>query len=277
MLEEKSRVFQKLKSRDVLIATNSRTWSLSLWGWKVHRLLSCLVLTKLDRIASFGPWITSGPIKLREDDSITHVPFEREVLLKAIRRFTSRRLESKLTSVKAKTILLQKLLSAKMNRNVRFYISCPQSLMVQTELCAHSHYCGLKAIFSSWVSRKIGIRHQKAQVGALVLLIWDDNGEKNFLLPTRNDMAALQILKQLKKEKTSLLEHLECLHIDQNRFSAKPVPRKTFIPKRKQLTFNWGCMMLIIEKEMGTKRDNIHRYMSILLLGSHQNSFIPRS
>ena len=99
-LKMKSRVYQEIKS-DVLFAKSSRAWSLDLGSLVDYQLPSCVVLNKLDAIASFGPWFTSGHIETGGDDSITHGPVGNKNMLIATRGCASRRLESLITSVKS--------------------------------------------------------------------------------------------------------------------------------------------------------------------------------
>ena len=97
----KGKMFQQLESGDASFSSSSKAWSFA-----VDSLAECVVpnslcLTKIDGIASFGPWFTAGHIETGGDDSITHVPIGRKFMLIAERGLVSRVLEGGMNSIDA--------------------------------------------------------------------------------------------------------------------------------------------------------------------------------
>ena len=75
-----------------------------------------LELTKIDGICSIGIWFTAGHVETGGDDSITHVPVGKKLMVIAKRGKASRRVESLLTSAKAVVQFLSKPLLLSGNR-----------------------------------------------------------------------------------------------------------------------------------------------------------------
>ena len=90
-----------------------------------------LVLTKFDGIMSFGHGFTGGHIETRGDDSITHVPVGKKIMLIATRGRASRHLEALVKLSKSRIDLLSKPPAPQWKKPVKLYISDPTSLLIQ--------------------------------------------------------------------------------------------------------------------------------------------------
>ena len=98
---ESHRVYTKISSGDREFTSQSSAWSFSVDGLVDYEIPSGLHLTKLDAIASFGLWYTGGHVETGGDDSITHVPVGKKLMIIAERGYLSRLLEKRLQSTKA--------------------------------------------------------------------------------------------------------------------------------------------------------------------------------
>ena len=131
------RVYAKISSGDIEFTSQSSAWSLSIDGLVDCKIPSGLQLTKLDAIASFCLWYTGGHVETGGDDSITHVPVGKKLMIIAERGYHSRLLEKLLQSTKALINFLVKGPSTNAVQNkVRYYVTTP--LMIQPGLCAHT-------------------------------------------------------------------------------------------------------------------------------------------
>ena len=84
---ESHRVFTKISSGDLEFTSQSSVWSFSIDGLVDYEIPSGLHLTKLDAIASFGLWYTGGHVETGGDDSITHVPVGKKLMIIAERGY----------------------------------------------------------------------------------------------------------------------------------------------------------------------------------------------
>ena len=89
------------------------------------------MLIKLDGNLSFGKWYTARHIETVGDDSVTHVPVGKKLMLIGKRGKASRRLESLMTSVKSVMTLLSNPATTVLTQTMKFYVSDPHSSMVQ--------------------------------------------------------------------------------------------------------------------------------------------------
>ena len=136
---ESSRVYGKITSADDRFTSNSSAYSFDLNGLAVFTVPNSLQLTKLDAIAAFGKWFTGGHIETGGDDSVTHVPLGKKLMIIAERGIKSRNLEKLLQSSQAVLNFLTKgPQSPSIREKVRFYFTTPSSLMIQPALCAHT-------------------------------------------------------------------------------------------------------------------------------------------
>ena len=131
-------MYQQLERGDASLTSSSKAWSFALDSLAECVVPNSLCLTKLDGIASFGPWFTAGHIETGGDDSITHVPIGRKFMLIAERGHVSRVLEGQMTSIDALMQCMRQPPAPLFKDEVRFYFTSPDSLMVQPALCAHS-------------------------------------------------------------------------------------------------------------------------------------------
>ena len=127
-----------MQSGDPILGQNSKAWSFNLEGLVDYTVPECITVTKLDGICSFGKWYTSAHIETGGDDSITFVPVGKKFMLIAKRGIASRGFEKLFNSVKNVLHCLSKPPSSLMKRIVKFFITDPNSLMVQPALCAHT-------------------------------------------------------------------------------------------------------------------------------------------
>ena len=133
-LEKRSRMYKELQSGDPVFTQNSKAWSFNLEGLVDYTVPECITLTKLDGICSFGNWYTSAHIETGGDDSITFVPVGRKLMVIGKRGNASSCLENLIISVKSVLYCLSKRPSSLMERNVKFFITDPNSLRVQPAL-----------------------------------------------------------------------------------------------------------------------------------------------
>ena len=140
-----------------------------------------------------------------------------------------------------------------MKRNVKFYISSPDSLMVQLALCAHTVITvgvkpplvvGFEGKMEDDIERRIQVLQYYSTVIAMNLQM-------------RTDMVPLHFLQPVNMEKTGLHERLDCIQFDQGSVPSERVPRRTFIPKHKRRMLNCGRMKQTIEKKDSAKQGNI--------------------
>ena len=91
---DKTQLYGPITSHDEALTTKSSAFSFNLDGLVEMNMPNSLVLTNLDGIMSFGPRFTGGHIETGGDDSITHVPVGKKVMLIAKRGRASRRVEA---------------------------------------------------------------------------------------------------------------------------------------------------------------------------------------
>ena len=193
-----------------------------------------LGLTKIDGICPFGKWFTAGHVETGGDDSITHVPVGKNLMIIAKRGKASRGVESLLTSAKAVVKLLSKPPSALWKQTLRFYISDPYSLKIQPTLCAHAVNTvnGRPALVVGFERKMDADMNRRSQV-----LQYYSTGlgreRRTVLLQNYSDPQALLKLRAIKRSKTCLLEHLECLQFDQKP-KQKPYDKVIKLSKRKK-------------------------------------------
>ena len=130
-------MYGPISSFDTKFTKNSSAWSFNLDGLVEYKMPNALTLTKSDGIFSFSPCFTAGHIETGGDDSITSVPVGKKLMLIAKHGRVSRRLESLFTSWTAIADCLSKPPS-KLMKNVKFFITYPDALMIQPALCAHT-------------------------------------------------------------------------------------------------------------------------------------------
>ena len=234
----KDRVYHALKSHDPKFTDGSVACSSSLDGLVEYQVPQILTLTKLDVTFSFGNWYTAGHIETRGDDSITHEPLGKKFMLVAKRGNASRRVESLLTSVNSILNLLAKPLSSPaLKETLRFYFSDPKSLMIQPALCSHT-----VITTSSGPALVVGLEVKMEAEGKRCTQILQyyatglGHERRNLLLQKWSDKEALTKLTAMKKEKTALYEHLECLQHDKAP-KLKPAREVIRVPKRKKRMF----------------------------------------
>ena len=104
---------------------------------EVH-LANVLKTTKLDRIMSYGLWITAGHVEMGGDDFFTHVPVEQKLTVIATRGIQSCNLKATFTSVKTVLGNLRYLPSKEMQRIVNIYRSEATSVRIQRALWARA-------------------------------------------------------------------------------------------------------------------------------------------
>ena len=194
----------------------SNAWSFNADGLCRYSFPNTLGLTKIDGICSFGKWFTAGHVEPGGDDSITHVPVGKKLMVIAKRGKASRRVESLLTSAKAVVKLLSKPPSALRRQTLKFHISDPYSLMIQPGLCAHAVFTvdegpALVVGFEGKMDADINRRSQVLQYCSTGL----GRERRTVLLQKYSDAQALLELRAIKKSKTSLYEHLNSLQFDQ--------------------------------------------------------------
>ena len=111
-LNGSNRVYGPISSLNSEYSKTSRAWSFNLDGLGRCSMPNALGLTKIDGICSFGKCFTAEHVGSGADDSITHVPVGKKLIVIAKRSKASRRVESLLTSAKAVVKLLSEPLSA---------------------------------------------------------------------------------------------------------------------------------------------------------------------
>ena len=137
-LNGSNRICGPISSLDSEYSKTSNAWSFNADGLCRYSFPNTLGPTKVDGTCSFGKWFIAGHVETGGDDSVTHVPVGKKLMVIAKRGKASRRVESLLTSPKAVVKLLSKPPSALWKQTLKFYISDPYSLMIQLTLCAHA-------------------------------------------------------------------------------------------------------------------------------------------
>ena len=252
----KDRVYHALKSHDLKFTNGSVAYSFNLDGLVEYQVPQILTLTKLDGIFSFGNWYTAGHIETGGDDSITHVPLGKKFMLIAKRGNASRRVESLLTSVNSILNLLAKPPSPALKKTLRFYFSDPKSLMMQPALCSHtvittSSGPALVVGFEGKMEADGKRRTQILQYYATGL----GRERRNLLLQKCSDKQALTKLTAMKKEKSALYEHLECLQHDKAP-KRKPAREAVRVPKRKKRMLFLDRVRRKYEQKVAKRRGN---------------------
>ena len=248
-LNGSNRIYGPISSLDSEYSKTSNAWSFNADGLCRYSFPNTLELTKIDGICSIGKWFTAGHVETGGDDSITHVPVGKKLMVIAKRGKASRRVESLLTSAKAVVELLSKPPSALWKQTLKFYISDPYSLMIQPALCAHAVITvnegpALVVGFEGKMDADIYRRSQVLQYYSTGL----GRERRTALLQNYSDPQALLKLRAIKRSKTSLHEHLECLQFDQKP-KQKPYDKGIKLSKRKKRMLFLGRVKNKYEKK----------------------------
>ena len=137
-LTEKEAIYGPITSHDDVFTQTSAAYSFNLEELVKMKVPKALTVTKLDGIVAFGPWFTAGHIEAGGDDSITHVPIGRKLMVIAKRGNPARGLEALMTSVKSLVNLLTKPPPKRFGCDVKLFFTSPDSIMVQPALWAHT-------------------------------------------------------------------------------------------------------------------------------------------
>ena len=237
----KCKMYQQLESGDASFTSSSKAWSFALDSLAECVVTNSLCLTKLDGIASFGPWFTAGHIETGGDDSITHVPIGRKFMLIAERGHASRVLEGRMTSIDALMQSMRQPPAPLFKDKLRFYFTSPDSPMVQPALCAHSVVTlgNEPAVAAGFEAKHESDVKRRSQV--LIYYSFGMGREtQKYLTANVSDSVVLTNLISWRKNKTALFEQLECLQYD-----ARPdvswIKRKNlFVPKRRRKAMYWN-------------------------------------
>ena len=243
------RIYGPISSLDSEYSKTSNAWSFYADSLCRYSFPNTLELTKIDGICSIGKWVTAGHVETGGDDSITHVPVRKQLMVIAKRDKASRRVESLLTSAKAVVELLSKPPSALWKQTLKFYISDPYSLMIQPALCAHAVITvnegpPLVVGFEGKMDAGIYRRSQVLQYYSTGL----GRERRTVVLQNYSDPQALSKLRAIKRSKTSLHEHLECLQCDQKP-KQKPYDKLIKLSKRKKRMLFLGRVKNKYEKK----------------------------
>ena len=197
---------------------------------------NALGLTERNVICSFGKWFTTRHVETGGDDSITHVPAGKKLIVIAKRGKASRRVESLLTSAKAVLQLLSQPPSALMtDLEVLHFISDPFSLMIQPafvltlSVFTVNEGPALVVGFEGKMDADINLRSQVLQCYSIGV----GRERRTVLLQNHSDPQALLKLRAFTKSKTSLHEHLESLQFDQKP-KHKPYDKVIKLSRRKK-------------------------------------------
>ena len=214
----KGKMYQQLESGDARFTSPSKAWSFVLDSLAECVVPKSLCLTKLDGIASFGPWFTAGHIETGGDDSITHVPIGRKFMSIAERGHVSRVLEGRMTSIDALMQCMRQPPAPLFKDKVRFYFTSPDSLMVQPALCAHSVVTlgNEPAVVAGFEGKQESDVKRRSQVLNYYSFGMRRETQK-YLTANVSDSVVLTNLKSGRKNKIALYEQLECLHMTQDR------------------------------------------------------------
>ena len=93
-IRKRERFYGSIKSHDTEFTKESNAWSFNVQGLAKYSIPESLTITKLDGNIAFGNWFTAGHIETGGDDSITHTPVGRKLMLIAKRGIVSRYIES---------------------------------------------------------------------------------------------------------------------------------------------------------------------------------------
>ena len=198
-------------------------------------------MRKLDGICCFGIWCTSAHIETGGDDSITFVPVGKKFMLIAKRGNASRRLGNLFKPVKNVLHCLSKPPSSLMKWNVKFFITDPNSFLVQPSLCAHTAitWGGGPSLFMGFEGKQENDITWQKQV-----LPYHSAGiakeRRKFLLQSHSDADIVSILKVDKKENTALFEHINCFQYDDTPSQSSSTRFEPRIAKRKRKLLHIG-------------------------------------
>ena len=213
---ESHRMYTKISSGDLEFTSQSSAWSLSVDGLVDYEIPSGLHLTKLDAIASFGLWYTGGHVKTGGDDSITHVPVGKKLMIIAEHGYHSRVLQKLLQSTKALVTFLLKGPSTNAVRNeVKFYVTTPTSLIIQPGLCAHTVITLSEgpAIVAGFEAKLVEDDLRQRQV--LNYYFPGMRKETKFLaVQTCTYTTLFNYLRDTGRSKTELGQNVECIKVD---------------------------------------------------------------
>ena len=153
----------------------------------------------------------------------------------------SRRVESLLTSAKAVVKLLSKPPSALWKQTLKFYISDPDSLMIQPALCAHA-----VVTFNKGPALVVGFEgknnkdHERRQQVLSYYSSGVDQNKRKVWLDVASDKAVLKKVKSSTRRTTALQEHLECLQYDRKPKKVRKGQNGVRVPKRLQKMLSIG-------------------------------------
>ena len=113
------------------------------WSTEMSRLIDMKVPTYLEvqeqnAIITWGGWFTEGHIEIAGDESVAHVPVGKKLFLIAKRGAASKFLAKQTRCAKEFMNLVTGGPPEKYREKIFYYISDPESLLVQPALCAHS-------------------------------------------------------------------------------------------------------------------------------------------
>ena len=206
ILIPKTQIYGPMKSYDKEFTEFSTAVSINLDNLVNVQCPVSLTVTKSDRIMSFGSWFTSGHVENGGDDSITYVPLGKFILI-AKRGNPSRRLEALLTSVKALVNLLTKPPPKQWRDSVKFFITQPRSLMIQSALCAQTVLTmgerpALVVGFEGYMQHDVRMRPQVLKYYATGL----QRERQILLLKKVSDQTVLGKLQEWKMKKIATFE-----------------------------------------------------------------------
>ena len=245
---KRERFYGSIKSHDTEFTKESNAWSFNVQGLAKYSIPESLTITKLDGIIAFGNWFTAGHIETGGDDSITHTPVGRKLMLIEKRGNVSRYIESLMTSVKFLVNFLSKPPPKSVKHRVWFYFTDPLSLMMQPALCAHavvtlSSGPSMVAGFEGKMECDLLRREQVIQYYSTGL----GRERKNALLNMCTDKQICKKLKKLGMSKTALMEHMECFESDETPRLRK-VQKVPKVPMRKRKMLFLGRVRRKLER-----------------------------
>ena len=234
---ESSRVYGKITSADDRFTSNSSAYSFDLNGLAVFTVPNSLQLTKLDAIAAFGKWFTGGHIETGGDDSVTHVPLGKKLMIIAERGIKSRNLEKLLQSSQAVLNFLTKgPQSPSIREKVRFYFTTPSSLMIQPALCAHT-----VITMSTGASLVAGFEAKSCKDDTRQLQVFNYYSSGLPKGPTRRATQSLpyaSVLNFLRQREgnpnTDIVQHMECFAVDGKNLGKRQLKPKQFSFRRQR-------------------------------------------
>ena len=254
----KQQLYGAIKSHDTNFTKKSCAYSFNLEGLIDMKKPEAITLTKLDGIIAYGPWFTSGHIETGGDDSITHVPIGRKLMVIAKRGNPARRLEALMTSVKSLVNLLTKPPPKRFGCDVKLFFTSPDAIMVQPALWAHT-----VITFGNGPSLVVGFEGLLNNDGLRreqVLKYFASGIERErqtHLLQILPDHAILRRLEIAKKKKTALYEQLDCLQHDSKSSQSTSSKRNCFVTRKNRRLLNLPRCRRRIEQKMATKNGNI--------------------